>query len=108
MGLYELKQQPKYNEDWIMMLDATIELGDLKCLGILGIPMSRLSDTGYALKHLDVDVLELVVLSSCRLWSSFRPVTIKIHGCLRRLVMVCPSSLSSLTTMEIRLAIQAT
>ena len=65
VGLYELKQQPKYDEDWIMMLDATIELGNLKCLGILGIPMSRLSDTGYALKHLDVDVLELVVLSSC-------------------------------------------
>ncbi len=65
VGLYELKQKPRYDEDWIMMLDATLELGNLKCLGILGVPLSRLSETGYALKHQDVDVLGVEVLSSC-------------------------------------------
>jgi hypothetical protein len=65
VGLYELKQQPVYDEDWVLMLDATLELGTLKCLGILSLPLSRLRETGYALKHQAVDVLGLVVLSSC-------------------------------------------
>jgi len=65
VGLYELKQRRVYDEDWVLMLDATLELGSLKCLGILGLPLSRLRETGYALKHQDVDVLGLVVLSSC-------------------------------------------
>ena len=65
VGLYELNQRPVYDEDWIMLLDATLELGTLKCLGILGIPVSRLAETGYALKHHDVDLLALVVLASC-------------------------------------------
>lgn len=65
VGLYELKQCPVYDEDWIMMLDMTLELGTLKCLLILGVPVSRLSHTGFALGHQDVDVLEIAVLSSC-------------------------------------------
>lgn len=65
VGLYTLKQRPVYDEDWIMILDVTLELGHLKCLGIVGLPVSRLSERGYALKHEDVDVLSLVVLSSC-------------------------------------------
>jgi hypothetical protein len=65
VGLYELKQRVVYDEDWVLMLDATLELGTLKCLGLLGLPLSRLAETGYALKHQDVDVLGLVVLSSC-------------------------------------------
>ena len=65
VGLYELKQRPVYNEDWVLMLDATLELGTMKCLGILGLPLSRLHETGYALKHQDVDVLGVVPLSSC-------------------------------------------
>lgn len=65
VGLYELKQQPVYDEDWVLMLDATLELGTMKCLGILGLPLSRLRETGYALKHQAVDVLGVVALSSC-------------------------------------------
>jgi len=65
VGLYELKQRPVYDEDWVLMLDATLELGTVKCLGILGVPLSRLGKTGYALKHQDVDVLGVIPLSSC-------------------------------------------
>lgn len=65
VGLYELKQRPVYDEAWIMMLDMTLELGTLKCLLILGVPVSRLVHTGFALGHQDVDVLEIAVLSSC-------------------------------------------
>jgi hypothetical protein len=65
VGLYELKQRPVYEEDLIMMLDMTLELGTLKCLLILGLPVSRLAQTGFALGHQDVDVLEIAVLSGC-------------------------------------------
>lgn len=65
VGLYELTQRPMYDEDWIMLADLTVELGTLKCLLILGVPVSRLADTGFALGHHDVDVLELAVLSRC-------------------------------------------
>jgi len=45
-----------------MILDLTIELGQAKCLVILGIPAARLSETGYALQHQDVKVLAIEVL----------------------------------------------
>lgn len=65
VGLYELKQRPVYDEDWIMLVDMTLELGPLKCLLILGVPLRRLAQTGLALGHQDVDVLEMAVLSRC-------------------------------------------
>lgn len=65
VGLYALKQRAVYDEDWVLILDATLELGTLKCLGIVGVPLSRLDETGYGLKHQAVDVLGLVALSSC-------------------------------------------
>lgn len=65
LGLYELQQAPPYRTDWIIMLDLTIELGQLKCLVVLGVPASHLSETGFALAHQDVEVLEIAVLNRC-------------------------------------------
>ncbi len=65
VGLYELQQEPPAHSDWIIILDLTLELGQHKCLVILGVPASRLAETGFALSHHDVVVLELAVLSSC-------------------------------------------
>jgi hypothetical protein len=65
VGLYELQQQPPEHTDWIIILDLTLELGQHKCLVILGVPASRLAETGFALSHHDVVVLELAVLTSC-------------------------------------------
>ena len=65
VGLYELQQAPPAHSDWIIILDLTLELGQHKCLVILGVPASRLAKTGFALSHHDVVVLELAVLSSC-------------------------------------------
>ena len=63
VGLYELQQQPVLGSDWIMMVDMTIELGELKCLAIIGVPARQLADKGYALGHQDVQVLDLGLLS---------------------------------------------
>lgn len=65
VGLYELQQQPPEHTDWIIILDLTLELGQHKCLVILGVPASRLAETGFALSHHDVVVLELAVLTHC-------------------------------------------
>lgn len=63
VGLYELQQKPVYGTDWIVMLDLTIELGQLKCLVILGLPASRMAETGFALGHQDVEVLRVAVIA---------------------------------------------
>ena len=64
LGLYELQKKHEYRSDWIVILDLTIELGQAKCLVILGIPAARLRETGYSLQHQDVSVLHIAVLSS--------------------------------------------
>ncbi len=63
VGLYTLQQQPAFGTDWITMVDMTIELGQSKCLVILGVPASQLVEKGYTLGHQDVQVLDLGVLS---------------------------------------------
>jgi len=65
VGLYELQQPPPDYSDWILILDLSFELGQNKCLVILGVSASRLAETGFVLSHQDVTVLELAVLSSC-------------------------------------------
>jgi hypothetical protein len=62
LGLYQLQRPHERRSDWIMILDLTIELGQVKCLVILGIPAARLSETGFALQHQDVEVLAIEVL----------------------------------------------
>jgi len=62
LGLYQLQREHERRSDWIMILDLTIELGPVKCLVILGIPAARLSETGFALQHQDVEVLAIEVL----------------------------------------------
>lgn len=62
LGLYELQREHEFRSDWIFILDHTIELGQIKCLLILGIPRARLQETGYALKHHDVEVLDIEIM----------------------------------------------
>lgn len=70
LGLYELQRPREYREDWIYILDLTIELGVSKCLVVLGIPQARwqalLEQGGGGLGHRDVEVLELQVLPSSK------------------------------------------
>ncbi len=63
LGLYQLQRESEYRSDWIMILDLTIELGQAKCLVILGVPATDLVETGYALRHQSVEVLALEVLT---------------------------------------------
>ena len=66
LGLYELNRQKEYREDWIFILDMTIELGAAKCLIILGIAQEKLANIikqeNRSLQHEDVEVLSIEIL----------------------------------------------
>jgi hypothetical protein len=66
LGLYELNRPKEYREDWIFILDMTIELGVAKCLIILGIAQEKLTkiikQEKRSLQHKDVEVLRIEIL----------------------------------------------
>jgi hypothetical protein len=66
LGLYELNRQKEYGNDWIFILDMTLELGKAKCLVILGISQQKLTQIiqqeARGLQHQDVEVLALEVM----------------------------------------------
>lgn len=60
-GLAILQRPPERREDWIFVADHTLGLGASKCLVILGIPASRLVETGYSPRHQAMQVLAVEV-----------------------------------------------
>lgn len=66
LGLYELTREKDYRSDWIFILDMTLELGQTKCLVILGITQERFTQITQqeqrGLQHQDVEVLALEIL----------------------------------------------
>ena len=58
-GLYELSAPVEKRNDWIYILDHTIEFGTQKCLLILGITLEKLRDSCINLCHKDVRVLKM-------------------------------------------------
>lgn len=70
LGLYALQQPKTLEPDWIFIVDLTIELGTVKCLVILGIRQKEwekiAKEEVRALKHADVEVLEVAAMAQCR------------------------------------------
>lgn len=70
IGLFELKREKEKRDDWIWIIDLTVELGTEKCLVILGIKESKIKSikTGInkCLNHEDVEVLTIKIMSSTR------------------------------------------
>lgn len=62
VGLYELQREHEFRSDWIFILDHSIELGQVKCLVILGVTLEQLRNSGYKLKHQDVEVLDIEIM----------------------------------------------
>jgi hypothetical protein len=65
VGLFLLRQPVPRCSDWVLIVDLTIQLGQHKCLVILGVPLSVLRSKGYSPSHQDVRVLSLHVLTRC-------------------------------------------
>ena len=68
IGIYELKRENEYRDDWIFIVDFTVELGKQKALVILGISQKYFQDEviskNRSLSHKDVEVLGLEIMDS--------------------------------------------
>jgi hypothetical protein len=65
-GLYLLSRPLERREDWILILDHTLELGVQKCLVMLGIPEAELQRSGYSPSHRAMQLLALEVSATSR------------------------------------------
>jgi hypothetical protein len=65
VGLFLLCRPLPRCADWVFLVDLTIQLGEHKCLVILGVRLSLLRCKGYSPDHHDVQVLSLHVLTRC-------------------------------------------
>jgi hypothetical protein len=65
VGLFLLQRPLPRCSDWVFLADLTIQLGEHKCLVILGVRLSVLRSKGYSPDHHDVEVLSVAVLTRC-------------------------------------------
>jgi hypothetical protein len=63
MGLAALLRPKGIADDWVWMVDHSIQIGQCKCLVILGIRLSELP-TGRPLGHQDMELIALVPMTS--------------------------------------------
>lgn len=63
-GLYQLKKLPKRRDDWIFILDHSIEFGKKQCLLILGISKEKFLKNNCRLQHKDMTVLATDIIES--------------------------------------------
>ena len=70
IGIYELKRENKYRDDWIFIVDFTVELGQRKALVILGVSQKyfhkEVLDRSRCLSHKDVEVLGIEIMDSTK------------------------------------------
>ncbi len=60
-GLHQLQKKKEKRDDWIFILDHTVQSGTQKGLVILGVPMAQLNEMGYNLSHQDTQVLKIII-----------------------------------------------
>ena len=70
IGVYELTRKKEYRNDWIFIVDFTIELGQQKALVVLGVSQEHFSNTVVSehrgLSHSDVEILGLEIMTSTK------------------------------------------
>ena len=59
LGLYQLKRRKERADDWMWVVDHTMQLGERKCLIIVGIRQSAWNADDRILDHEDVDIIDL-------------------------------------------------
>lgn len=75
VGLFLLRRPLPHYTDWVYLLDLTIQLGQHKCLVILGISLAQFRRNGSRLTHHDVHVLSVQVLTHCTAKTIYRHLT---------------------------------
>jgi hypothetical protein len=60
LGLYELTRAKTHADDWVWIMDHTVQLGTLKVLLIVGMRLSQWEPRRGPLRHTDLSLLDLV------------------------------------------------
>lgn len=60
VGYYKLTRPKMRADDWVWIVDHSVQLGATKCLVILGVRLSALPPAGQCLSHEDVEPIELL------------------------------------------------
>jgi hypothetical protein len=58
-GLYKLRQVVQARNDWVYILDHTIEFGTKKCLVVLGVTLEQFRKNKCKMRHQDMEVLAI-------------------------------------------------
>ena len=61
LGYYKLTRPKEQADDWVWIVDHTVQIGAEKCFVILGVRLSDLPPTGQCLSHRDVELIALLV-----------------------------------------------
>jgi hypothetical protein len=64
MGLFALREPLEQADDWVWIIDHSIQLGDTKVCVVLGLRLSQLPPQGQALRHEDVRALAVLPVQS--------------------------------------------
>jgi len=59
LGYYKLTRPKEHGDDWVWIVDHTVQIGAEKCLVILGVRLSALPAVGECLSHEDVEPIAL-------------------------------------------------
>jgi hypothetical protein len=60
LGLYQLNRPKTHADDWMWIVDHTMQLGERKCLILVGIRQSAWDPADRVLSHEDVELIDLV------------------------------------------------
>jgi len=60
LGLFALREPLEQAEDWVWIIDHSIQLGDTKVCVVLGLRLSQLPPPGQALRHEDMQALAVL------------------------------------------------
>lgn len=92
IGLYELNRDKEYRDDWIFIVDLTVELGNQKGLVVLGVPeqwlLTEVFPSRRGLQHQDVQILALEIMRSTKgelIEEKLTEITLKF-GCPKQII----------------------
>lgn len=92
IGFFELTREKETRDDWIFIVDLTVELGTEKGLVVLGVSQQKLEEEilplRRGLQHQDVQILALEIMSSTRgelIEEKLTEVSLKC-GCPRQII----------------------
>lgn len=81
IGLYEISRERPVAEDWIWMIDHTIQAGTMKCFVVMGIRQADFLKLERPLEHRDMDMLDLIPVET----SNGKVVQQQLTALIRRL-----------------------